>query len=75
MAGNVTVMLIALRMPIVMVLMMQTMMVFDGTEGIDNTGVDGTVIVMLMVPMMTPAEEKDDFDGNKLNHLSFGSPI
>lgn len=46
------VMLIALRMPIVMVLMMQTMVVFDGTEGIDNSGVDGTVIAMLMVPMM-----------------------
>lgn len=45
-------MLIALRMPIVMVLMMQTMVVFDGTEGIDNSGVDGTVIAMLMVPMM-----------------------
>lgn len=38
--GNVILMLTALRMLTVMVLMMQTMVVFDGAEGIDNSGGD-----------------------------------
>lgn len=40
MDGNVIVMLTALRMLIAMVLMMQTMVVFDDAEGIDNSGGD-----------------------------------